>query len=146
MEFRLLYQSLSFVIFSFTRQHLLCAMKEKQIITMFLPHSFLNIKNKPCPMCELEQDFAEISVSEYTYLYIHYILIFALCYMVFFTKNRIVFFVDHYIQLYLFSFSFLKSSIKRFALSSSHNFRYNSTSSLLVISNMRVYFIFNKSD
>ena len=37
-------------------------------------------------MCELEQDFAEISVSEYTYLYIHYILIFALCYMVFFTK------------------------------------------------------------
>ena len=45
-------------------------------------------------MCELEQDFAEISVSEYTYLYIHYILIFALCYMVFFTKNRIDFFVD----------------------------------------------------
>ena len=25
-------------------------------------------------MCELEQDFAEISVFEYTYLYIHYIL------------------------------------------------------------------------
>ena len=93
VEFRLLYQSLSFVIFSFTRQHLLCAMKEKQIITMFLPHSFLNIKNKPCPMCEFEQDFAEISVSEYTYLYIHYILIFALCYMVFFTKNRIGFFI-----------------------------------------------------
>lgn len=93
VEFRLLYQSLSFVIFSFTRQHLLCAMKEKQIITMFLPHSFLNIKNKPRPMCELEQDFAEISVSEYTYLYIHYILIFTLCYMVFFTKNRIDFFI-----------------------------------------------------
>lgn len=94
-------------------------MKEKQIITMFLPHSFLNIKNKPCPMCELEQDFAEISVSEYTYLYIHYILIFALCYMVFFTKNRIDFFVDNYIQLYLFSFSFLKSSMCKNARQSS---------------------------
>lgn len=101
VEFRLLYQFLSFVIFSFTRQHLLCAMKEKQIITMFLPHSFLNIKNKPCPMCELEQDFAEISVSEYTYLYIHYILIFALCYMVFFTKNRIDFCIFRMIDMFL---------------------------------------------